>query len=234
MFTSFCYFPSKSSTLKLNLLQHAYVVRYFIVQHDSSCNFTGYSHLKWDADKNNLCGMTRPRRYSHEQAISRKRRVMIPEMGASFLVFAAIVICFITILAFSPEASAKQVEINNNITLHEPPPQPSEQPKSKSDPFTLAIIGLSLGGMCLASSLHWTQHQRKHLETEIHRLDTFFSSNCAVDLHIAGLGDTETMLRMVKDLQDTKRAQLQESAHENDALIKQISNIEAEIMRIWG
>jgi len=137
-------------------------------------------------------------------------------------------------LAHSQDAIAKQIENDNDITIIEPTARPSEQPKQKTDPFTWAIIGMSLGCMCVASSVHWTLNQRKRIEADIQHLDNFLITSCAVDFHIAGSRDNDPMLHMIKELQENQSTQLQDHASQNDAMVKKISDIESEIMRILG
>jgi hypothetical protein len=131
-------------------------------------------------------------------------------------------------------AAAKEIEEENLVSVKEPSTQPSQQPKQKIDPYTMAIIGMSLGCMCLASSVHWTLDHRKRIEGSIRQLDDFLANNCAVEFHIVGSKDNDPMLHMVKDIQENQCTQLREHADNKDAMVKRVSEIEAEIMRIWG
>lgn len=155
---------------------------------------------------------------------SRNNRVII--------LFLTIAICFT--MAHFQGASAKQIENDNSFTLQEPPAQPSTQPKQKTDPFIMAIIGLSLGCMGYVSSIHWSMSQRRRLETDIQKLDTFLTSNCSVSLQIAGSKDNEPMLQAVRQLQENKVMELQTLQNDKESLIRTISDIEAKIMGVWG
>lgn len=51
---------------------------------------------------------------------------------------------------------------------------------SKADLFGTAIILISLGGMCAASSLHFTAAERKRMESQIADLEGFVGRTCCV------------------------------------------------------
>lgn len=150
--------------------------------------------------------------------------------ATSFMVILASII----VITLCTSASGKDGEDSTIGQVQETLPQATSQPKQRIDPFTIAIIGMSLGCMCVVSSVHWTLNQRKRIEADIQHLDNFLINSCAVDFHIIGSRDNDPMLHMIKGLQENQSTQLQEHASQNNAMVKKISDIESEIMRILG
>lgn len=148
------------------------------------------------------------------------------------IIWIALISIFIASLL--AEASAKEVEDINNITVQESPVQNLPKQKQHIDPFTIAIIGISLGCMLIASSVHWNMTQRRELEAQIQGLDSFLASSCAVECHINGCNDDDPMVSSVKDIQNGRDMKLKEYEEHKNIMVRSISDIEAEIMRIWG
>ncbi len=144
-----------------------------------------------------------------------------------------VLVC-IFIFSLLAEASAKEVEDINNVTVQESPVENPPKQKQHIDPFTIAIIGLSLGCMLIASSVHWNMTQRRELEAQIQGLDSFLASSCAVEFHINGCSDNDPMINSVKDIQEKRDNKLKEHEENKSVIVRSISDIEAEIMRIWG
>jgi len=133
------------------------------------------------------------------------------------------------------DASAKKIENDNDVTIIEPTPaRPSEQPKQKTDPFTIAIIGMSLGCMCVTGAVHWNLSQKKKIEGNIQKLDSFILNNCSVNLMLAKSADNEPMFNTVQNLQENYRLEMVKNQDGNNEMVNRISGIEAEIMRILG
>ncbi|MEW6419932.1 MAG: hypothetical protein AB1480_17760 [Nitrospirota bacterium] len=131
-------------------------------------------------------------------------------------------------------ATANEIEDNPATSIHDTPVQQPLKQNQHIDPFTIAIIGLSLGCMMIASSVHWNMTKRRYLEAQIRDLDSFLASNCAVECHINGCNDNDPMMSSVKDIQNSRDAKLKEYEEHKNVMIRSISDIEAEIMRIWG
>jgi hypothetical protein len=146
-------------------------------------------------------------------------------------------IFMILILAFlsTPyESMAREVEMKNDLSINESPVQHSPKQKQPIAPFTIAIIGLSLGCMLIASSVHWNMTQRREVEAKIQGLDSFLASSCAVECRINGCNDNDPMINSVKDIQEKRDNKMKEYEEQKSVLVRSISDIEAEIMRIWG
>jgi hypothetical protein len=133
------------------------------------------------------------------------------------------------------QARAKESEAEDNtVSVQEMPAQQPPKKKQHIDPFTIAIIGLSLGCMLIASSVHWNMTQRRELEAQIRGLDSFLASSCAVEFHINGCNDNDPMVSSVKDIQEKRDLKMKEYEEHKNVMVRSISDIEAEIMRIWG
>lgn len=151
-----------------------------------------------------------------------------------FVMIVWITLISIFIATLFAEASAKEVEDINNVTVQESPVQNSPKQKQHIDPFTIAIIGLSLGCMLIASSVHWNMTQRREIEAQISGLDSFLASNCAVAFHVNGCTDNDPMVSSVKDIQNSRDMKLKKYEENKNIMLRNISDIEAEIMRILG
>lgn len=137
-------------------------------------------------------------------------------------------------VAYFQTADAKQTETDGDISIQEPPVQPPQPTKQKIDPFTIAIIGMSLGCMCVTGAVHWNLSQKKKIEGNIQKLDSFILNNCSVNLMLAKSADNEPMFNTVQNLHDSYRLEMVKNQDGNNEMVNKISGIEAEIMRILG
>lgn len=151
------------------------------------------------------------------------------------MLIAWIALISILLISLLAEASAKEVEDTNNVSVEESSPvQSPQKQKHHVDPFTVAIIGLSLGCMLIASSVHWNMTQRNELGAQIKELDSFLSGSCSIECHINGCNDNDPMMNSVKDMQNGRDMKLREYETHKNMMVKNISDIETEIMRILG
>jgi hypothetical protein len=149
-------------------------------------------------------------------------------------VLAWVALISILIVSLLAEASAKEVESTADLSVQESPVQNPPKQKTHVDPFTIAIIGLSMGCMLVASSVHWNMTQRKELGAQIQGLDSFLTSSCAVECLINGCNDNDPMVSNIKDIKNGRDAKLKDYEEHKNVMVRSISEIEAEIMRIWG
>lgn len=151
------------------------------------------------------------------------------------LIIAWFVLINISIFPLLAGASTKEVEnIDDAVTVQTSPDKQPEKQKQHTDPFTMAIIGLSFGCMMIASSLHWNMTQRKELTAQINSLDSFLASSCSVVCHIKGCLDDDPMMNAVEDIQERRDAQIEAYQKMNNNTARCISDIETKIMGIWG
>lgn len=151
-----------------------------------------------------------------------------------FLMIAWVALITIFIASLFAEASAKEVESTTDLSVQESPVQNPPKQKQPIDPFNLAIVGISLGCMMFAASVGRSRLQIKQLETQIQKLVSFLAGSCAVGFHINGCNDNDPMINSVKDIQDGRDVKLKEYEEHKNVMKRSVSDIEAEIMRIWG
>lgn len=150
--------------------------------------------------------------------------------------FMIVLFAVISIFFASPfTASATEVEGIDDVNVQDssPVPQPQKQ-KQHVDPFTIAIIGLSLGCMLTVSSIHWNRTQKKELEEQINNIDSYLANASAIDCHISGCIGDDPMMNIVKDIQDSRNKNLADLEERKKMAMENISATEIEILRIWG
>lgn len=140
----------------------------------------------------------------------------------------------IFIASLFAEATAKEIEDTENLIVQESPVQQPPKAKHTVDSFTMAIIGISLGCMMIASSVHWHLSERRQLEAKMLYLDTFLKNTCAVDFHITGCKDTDPMMNNAQAIQNSRDMKIKEFEEHRNMMTRSVSDIEAEIMRILG
>lgn len=115
--------------------------------------------------------------------------------------------------------------------------KPVQQPQNQSrrlDFFTLGFMGVSIGSMLFASAVHWTYTQRKELEDTIHQLDGFLAHHCAVSFQVSGCGEYDRMIDRMRELGTGRDRRIREYEGEKNSLLKTISEIEDELVKLWG
>lgn len=147
------------------------------------------------------------------------------------IMFVVISIFLSSILA---EATTNEVEDIDVVNVQAAPIKQQEKQKQHTDPFTIAIIGLSFGCMMIASTLHWNMTQRKELKAEINNRQSFLANTCAVECHIKGCLDADPMMNAADDIHKRRDAQIEEYQNNKNTAAKIIADIETKIMRIWG
>jgi len=151
-----------------------------------------------------------------------------------FLMIAWGALISIFIASLFAEASAKEVESNADLSVQESPVQPSPKQKRHIDPFNVAIVGISLGCMLFAASVGRNRMHRRQLEIQIQGLDSFLTNSCAVGFHITGCNDNDPMMNSVKDIQNGRDIKLKEYEEHKNVMARSVSEIEAEVMKLWG
>ena len=154
----------------------------------------------------------------------------------SLKMIACIALISIFIISLLGEASARETENTDDISVQESPVQQPPKQKQHIDPFNLAIVGISLGCMLFAASVGRNRMHRRELETQIQGLDSFLTSSCAVGfrINVNGCNDNDPMMNSVKDIQNGRDMKLKEYEEHKTVMVRSISDVEAEIMRILG
>jgi len=151
----------------------------------------------------------------------------------NMMVIGVVLLSIITIPLLVEASTAEVDKIDEAVTIQ---PLPDKQPTkvTHADPFTLAIIGLSLGCMMVASSIHWNNHSRNEIEEQISTLTFLLENTSAIDCRINGSPDDDPMMKAVEDIKKKRNENIKNyETCKNDAL-QSISEIENEIIRIWG
>jgi hypothetical protein len=164
--------------------------------------------------------------------MKRRNQIKKKEIGLIFLL--VVISLFISSIQTYAAAQENEFEGMDNINVQPSPDQHSQKQKQHTDPFTMAIIGISFGCMMIASSLHWNMTQRKELETQINTLDSFLESTCAVQCNIKGCHGDDQMMDAVEDIKKRRDEKIEGYQNHKDIAVRSISDIENEIMRIWG
>jgi hypothetical protein len=146
-----------------------------------------------------------------------------------------IIMILILVLLFIPyESLAREVEVTSDSSINESPIQQPEKQKQQMDPFNLSIVGISLGCMMFAASVNRTRTQRRQLEGSIQKYDSFLKNTSAVELYISGCVDNDPMMNSVKDIKEKRDIKINEYEEHKSVIAQSISEIEADIMGIWG
>lgn len=148
------------------------------------------------------------------------------------LAWIALISIFVAFLV--ADASAREVESTADLSVQDAPVQMPPQQKNHVDPLSLAIVGVSLGCMMFAASVNRNRIHRRQLETQIQELDSFLANNCSVGFHINGCNDNDPMVNSVKDIQNGRDMKLKEYEEHKNITVRSISEIEAEVMTLWG
>jgi len=151
-----------------------------------------------------------------------------------FVMMAWIALIVILIASFFAEASAKEADDISNVTAQESPVQTPPKQKQPVDPVNLAFCGISIGCIMFGASVNRNRTQRKHLETQIQGLDSFLASTCAVEFHISTDNDNDPMISRVKGIQNGREVKLKEYEEHKHLMVRSFSEIETEVMKLWG
>jgi len=140
-----------------------------------------------------------------------------------------------TIFPLIADASTKEPEeMDDAATVQMLPANQSDKKKQHTDPFTMAIIGLSFGCMMVASSIHWNIYTRKEIESQILNLAFLLDSTCSVECHINGCTDNDPMMSEVEEIKKKRDENIKKYESDENNALRSISEIENEFMRIWG
>ena len=137
-------------------------------------------------------------------------------------------------IPFLVEASTSEVDKMDEAVTIQPLPVKQPNKMNHTDPFTMAIIGLSLGCMMFASSEHWNYHKRKEIELQISDLASLLESTFAIDCHIESGTENDPMMREVEEIEKKRDESIRKYEMDKNEAQRVISDIENEIMRIWG
>jgi len=138
-----------------------------------------------------------------------------------------------TILIAFVSASANEVEEVANLQVKETPVQNFSKRQS-IDTFTIAIIGLSLGCMLIASSTHWIITKRKELQANIQTLESSLSSIHAIELQVLNGNGYDFTIDKIKDLKNEMQFEIATTQNEWKQATQTINRVEMEIIRLWG
>lgn len=152
-----------------------------------------------------------------------------------FFIMACLAVISFTALPLLVNASPKELEeMNDAATVQMLPDKQPDKKKQHTDPFTMAIIGLSFGCMMVASSVHWNLHTRKEIESQISNLGFLLDSTCSVECHINGCTDTDPMMGAVEEIKKKRDESIKKYEFDKNDAQRSVAEIENEIMRIWG
>ncbi|OPY80217.1 MAG: hypothetical protein A4E65_01567 [Syntrophorhabdus sp. PtaU1.Bin153] len=99
------------------------------------------------------------------------------------------------------------------------------------DPFSIAIVVISLGGMLAASSIQYLHSRKTSLENEMASLTTYGSTTNAITLTLAVQGDEEPRKRELQRLMQSMQQSLDSLERRRTVMIESIARSEDKAMR---
>lgn len=152
---------------------------------------------------------------------------------------AAIIVSLLQLAAVSlthaPAFTATQdVEKSRATTASEMPAEQQPDPKTGTDMFTIAIIGLSVGAMMITSSIHWNLSQRNHLASTIGKLDVFLSKTCSVDFAIESSKDHDPKIADFHQGQKRLEEGLRDIKEQRKVAFRSTIDVEVKLIKLWG
>ena len=154
------------------------------------------------------------------------------QTSASTVVIAIGFAIFLAVAIVTAHAKASE-DIGNTLVQATSIKETTKNARS-FDTFTMAFMGLSLGCMLIASAVHWNRTQRNAMERQIRDLAVFVNQNTSVTFHITGGSSANPMVNIAKEIAQNRGAALQACDDRKAAAINGLSDVEADIMRMWG
>lgn len=104
-------------------------------------------------------------------------------------------------------------------------------PEKKTNPVNYSIIGLSLGGMFLASAIHWLDSRRHTLEAELSALGNFVAQTNSVDFTLNMSNDEEPMMDGIHSLQSAMDGDLAALKGNKGDIVRILAEVEINLLR---
>lgn len=140
----------------------------------------------------------------------------------------------VALVSALPVAAAKTPEDIDSVLAQETPMKEPAKNARSFDIFTMAFMGLSLGCMLMASAVHWNRTRRNAIENQIRHLAAFVDQNTSVTFHVGGGSSANPMVSIAKEIAQNRDAALQACDDRKAAAVNRLSDVEADIMRMFG